>query len=114
MALCAERRREILERLAHAMRRLVEDERARLAHELLQHALGDRDDPLARLGHRHEPLAAALEDVHAEFELELPDLLRHPRLGGEERIRRPGQVESLPDRLPDVAELLEVHLCGPL
>ena len=74
-----------------------------------QHALGDLDHRLARLGKRGQALAAALEHRDAELVLERADLLRHARLRGVQRLRGLGHVEAAPGDFHQVAQLLELH-----
>src|SRR5690606_9842876 len=48
--------------------------------DVSQHALGDREDLPARLGHRDQTLAVTHEDLDAEFGLELSNLFGHAGL----------------------------------
>ena len=77
--------------------------------EVAQHALGDRQHGLARLGDRHQALAVAGEDLDAELGLELADLLGHPRLRGEQRLGRLGDIQPATGDLMHVTQLLQVH-----
>jgi len=79
-----------------------------VAH-VLQHAVDDDRQLLARLREPEQALAAALEELDAELVLQVLDVLADARLRGEQRGRHLGQVEVLLHRLPDDAELLEIH-----
>ena len=76
-----------------------------------ENALGDRDDLLAWLGHRHEPLAVAREHLDAELVLEGADLLRDAGLRGVQRLGRVGDVQSASHDLGQIAKLLQFHAC---
>jgi hypothetical protein len=62
-----------------------------------------------RLGDGHQTLALAAEDLDPEFVLQLADLLGDARLGGEERLGRRRDIESLTRDLLDIAQLLQIH-----
>jgi len=58
-------------------------------------------------------LAAAREDLHAEFILEQADLLADPGLGGIKALRGGRYVEVVMGNLPDVTQLLQLHRPRP-
>ena len=64
-------------------------------------------DRIACLG-RHDAAAGALEQLHAQLDLELPDLLRQRRLGDVKLLRRAREVPVAGDGL-GVAELAQLH-----
>src|ERR1700690_2376123 len=74
---------------------------------LLQHALDDAENRLARLGERSDAFAAAHENVEAELVLEFADLFRHSRLRGMQSVSSLGEVEPAAHRLAHVAQLLK-------
>ncbi len=80
---------------------------------LEQQALDDADDLAARRGQAGQPLAVALEDLHAELLLQLADLARHAGLRGVQRVGDLGQIELAAHRLADRSQLLEVHRDAP-
>src|SRR5471032_1908720 len=65
---------------------------------------------LARLGEAGETLAAADEDIDAEFVLKILDLLRYTRLRCIKHVRDLGQIHVLPDGFTYETQLLEVHV----
>jgi hypothetical protein len=81
---------------------------------LQQHAPDDLDRLLAGFREAEQPLAAAHEQLHAEFVLEVLDVLADARLRGQKRARHLGQIEVAARRLADDAKLLEVHAWPPL
>ena len=68
------------------------------------------ENQAAGRGDAGEALAAALEDRDAEFFLEQADLFRDPGLGGEQRRRRLGDIQSAPLDFDQVFQLLEFHV----
>ena len=79
-----------------------------IAH-VTQHALGNGEHLPSRLGDVHQALAVAHEDFDAQFGFELPDLLRHPRLRGEQGLGRFRDVQPAAGDFVYVAQLLQVH-----
>ena len=79
-----------------------------------QHALDDLHHLLAGVGEAEQPLAAAHEQLDAEFVLQVADVLADARLRGVQRVRHLGQVEVAPHGLADDAQLLEVHGSSPV
>ena len=68
-----------------------------------EHALGDREHRLARLGDRGDALAVAHEDLHAELLFQALDLLRDPGLRGMQRLGGGRDVQSAARDLAGVA-----------
>ena len=54
-------------------------------------------------------LAAALENLHAEFVLEQADLLADARLRGKQALGRGRYIQIVVRDFPDIAELLKLH-----
>jgi hypothetical protein len=77
--------------------------------ELAQHHVRDGDDAPRRLGHLHDAVAIADEEVHAEFFLEQADLLADAGLGSVQCAGGPRKAESLPRDFAQVAKLVEFH-----
>src|SRR5690606_37040937 len=74
-----------------------------------QQAFDDVENMLAGLGHAHQALAVALENLHAQLVFQLADLAADAGLRSKQHIGDLGQVIATARRLPDGTQLLKIH-----
>ncbi|MOA04376.1 hypothetical protein D3C78_1239250 [compost metagenome] len=80
------------------------------AFDLAQYLASGGDDALTGRGHSGQVLAAACEDLDAQFVFQQTDLLADARLRGVQALGGSGNVEVVVRHFPDVAQLLKLHM----